>query len=495
MIRLPFLTCLLLCACWCSVAVSQTQIKYHKTTGFDKDFPFDEPFQIKLEGFDADTPYTQYRMVFRHLDRKKDLNKYKSDTELYRSLDSFTVDFTANGIGVYPRFMKPNEYYIVDISQPQIVQASEHEKKRVISQLQDNISFQNEIMQLLENTPSQNFKESDLGTLIEAELNTMGYIILDQPDTKSSQALSDSLKLDIGRISNRTHTLIKKWNNLTTTIDSAYSNTINPYKSFVDSLSKHTFTESDNLNPIGIKYSELDSVIQLLNSTLQVEEMTNIDLDAKQDVQYNLEVINETMEALRLTLRKLPENYTKLYIEKNNIGRVLGSSKVNEDLVEGNTNRAHASISQTFGWGFSPRTSNGYLYVGYTLFFRPVNYSVPLRNIGTIWNIRDLGEIIKATVGINLGFTLSDIETNGYSEASGIVKFLGNKGLIVGLGIRPYHFIKLDINGLMYNISDPNPLVTHKKVAFTPMIGLSLNINLIKLFQGDPNSFTTLFKP
>lgn len=489
MIRLQLLTCLLLSVCWHNIAASQTQIKYHKTTGFDKDFPFDEPFQIKLEGFDADTPYTQYRMAFRHLDRKKDLNKYKSDTALYRSLDSFTIDFTTNGIGVYPWFMKPNEYYIVDVTQLQIVQASEYEKKMVINKLQNSSSFQNEIMKQLENTSLNNFNERNLGALIEEELNSRGFIILDQPDTKSSQALSDSLKLDIGRISNRTHTLIEKWNNLTTTIDLAYGETISPYKSFVDSLSKHTFPKSDNVNPIGIKYSELDSVIQLLNSTFQVEKMTNIDPDAKQDVQENLETIKETIRELRLTLRKLPENYTKLYIEKINFGRVLGSSKVNEDLVEGNTNRAHASISQTFGWGFSPRTSNGYLYVGYTLFFRPVNYSVPLRNIRGAW------QKAKAITGLNLGFTLSDIETNGYGEASGIVKFLGNKGLIVGLGIRPYHFIKLDINGLLYNICDPNPLVTHKKVAFTPMIGLSLNINLIKLFQGDPNSFTTLFKP
>lgn len=488
MIRLPFLTCLLLCACRCSVAVSQTQIKYHRTTGFDKDFPFDEPFQIKLEGFDADTPYTQYRMVFRHLDRKKDLNKYKSDTALYRSLDSFTVDFTANGIGVYPKFMKPNEYYIVDVVKPQLELLSVREKTELIAWLREDEALLNEYLDVISNMDIHNFNPDILNIPLAQRLKqehiyfiTSESAFFQEVDIQVEQAIEALIKsvYEFGTtVQELKRDLTKSTRNANIQSYLNALEVLEPQLARVNNdVTLHTATGNFNIR---VFRDQLEALSRTSTQGIDNELVNEIE---------HLFILRDGLLTQYRKLLSLLVQKTEKEIYTNEQGRVLGSSKVNEDLVEGNTNRVNASISQTFGWGFCPRTSNGYLYVGYTLFFRPVNYNVPFRNIIDPW------ERIRAIIGINVGFTLSDIETNGYGEASGIVKFLGNKGLVMGLGIRPFHFIKLDINGLLYNISDPNPLISHKKVAFTPMIGLSLNINLIKLFQGDPNSFTTLFKP
>ena len=487
MIRLQLLTCLLLSVCWHNIAASQTQIKYHKTTGFDKDFPFDEPFQIKLEGFDADTPYTQYRMVFRHL-KKKELKLYQSDTELYKSLDSFTVDFAANSIGVYPRFMKPNEYYIVDVVKPQRKLLSVGEKQELIARLREDEALLNAYMDFISSMDIHNFNPDILRFPLAQRLE-QEHIYFVTSEAAAFQAIDHDLDKTIQALITHIYafgtTVQELKDNLTGSTQNTNART---YLKVLETLEPQLAWVDDDAT---LHTAEGNFDIRLFRDQLEALGKTStqgIANDLVNEIDHLFTLRDDLLTQYRNLLSLLTEK-TEKEIYSNELGRVLGSSKVNEDLVEGNTNRVNASISQTFGWGFSPRTSNGYLYVGYTLFFRPVNYNVPFRNIIDPW------ERIKAMTGINLGFTLSDIETNGYGEASGIVKFLGNKGLIVGLGIRPYHFIKLDINGLMYNISDPNPLVTHKKVAFTPMIGLSLNINLIKLFQGDPNSFTTLLKP
>lgn len=490
MIFSRYLTCLLLYIICSYTLTAQTQLKYHKTTGFDTNFPFDEPFQVKLEGFENDTPYTQYRMVFRHLNlkKKKALEQSQSDTELYKSLDSFTVDFAANGIGVYPRFMKPNEYYIVDLVKPQRKLLSVGEKTELIARLWEDETLLNAYMDFISSMNIHNFDPGILRLPLAQRLE-QEHIYFVTSATTSFQSIDNDLDQTIQALITHIYafgtTVHELKNNLTrsnrNTNVLSYLKTLEalePQLAWVnDDATLHTATGNFDIR---LFREQLEALGKTSTQGIDNELVNEID---------HLFILRDDLLTQYRDLLSLLVQKTEKEIYTNELGRVLSSSKVNEDLVEGNTNRVNASISQTFGWGYSPKTSNGYLYVGYTLFFRPVNYSVPFRNIRGCW------EKTKAMVGLNLGFTLSDIETNGYGEASGIVKFLGNKGLIVGLGIRPYHFVKIDLNGLLYNISDPNPLITHKKVAFTPMIGLSLNINLIKLFQGDPNSFTTLFKP
>lgn len=486
MILSRYLTCLLLYALCSHMLTAQTQIKYHKTTGFDTNFPFDEPFQVKLDGFENDTPYTQYQMIFRKLDRKKDLGTYKSDTAFYKSLHSFTVNFAGNGIGIYPGFMGPNEYYVVDVVKPSRRLLSTVEKYNLVAKLREDETLTNAYMDLIGRMDISNFHPEMLQLPLAQRLAQENIFFVSA--TSSGQTLTDNAleqtipqfikhAYDFGTRIRQINKNLKRSNPQEQAFISTFE-TLAPQFPWVDNEGNlHPATETFNSRKFR---SELQ--------TLDKKSTTGIDKEIVEEINDIIPLRDTLMQAYEKLITLLSEQ-TEKEIYNNEWGSVLASSKVNEELVEGNTNRMNASISQTFGWGFSPTTSNGYLYVGYTLFFRPVNYSVPLRNIRGCW------EKTKAMVGLNLGFTLSDIETNGYGEASGIVKFLGNKGLIVGLGIRPYHFIKVDLNGLLYNISDPNPLITHKKVAFAPMIGVSLNINLIKLFQGDPNSFTTLFKP
>ncbi|QXU42934.1 hypothetical protein [Pedobacter sp. D749] len=142
-------------------------------------------------------------------------------------------------------------------------------------------------------------------------------------------------------------------------------------------------------------------------------------------------------------------------------------------------------ISQSFGYGFSPRTSKGLFYFSYSIFFRPINLNVPLSNY--------TGKDYFATrFCANLGFTLEDIETNKSGKISGLGSLFSNKAGLIGIGYRPLPFLKIDFNYLMYYMNDPNPLLNQKRFTASPMIGASFNLNIIKIFTGQPNTLTSL---
>jgi hypothetical protein len=83
--------------------------------------------------------------------------------------------------------------------------------------------------------------------------------------------------------------------------------------------------------------------------------------------------------------------------------------------------------------------------------------------------------------------TIQDISSNKNGKIGGIV---GNRGLILGGGLRILSFLKLDINGLFYTLADPNPLIDRKKVFCSFFPSLNLNLNIAKILAGQHNSLT-----
>jgi hypothetical protein len=99
----------------------------------------------------------------------------------------------------------------------------------------------------------------------------------------------------------------------------------------------------------------------------------------------------------------------------------------------------------------------------------------------------------KVMVCGNIGLTLEDMATNKNGKVSGLGSVIfGNKAGVAGIGFRPLPFLKFDCNGLFYFIKNPNPLSSHNHFVCSPFFGASLNLNIIKLFAGQPNSLTTL---
>lgn len=168
-------------------------------------------------------------------------------------------------------------------------------------------------------------------------------------------------------------------------------------------------------------------------------------------------------------------------INKTYISITLGTTTIDQQSTT-----ASPYISQSFGYGFSPRTAKGAFYFSYSIFFRPINLSVPLSYYKTGW------DYFATRFCANIGFTLDDAQTNKRGKITGLGSIFGNKAGLFGIGYRPLPFLKVDINYMMYYMNDPNPLLNQKRFIASPVFGLSFNLNIIKLFSGQPNSLSSL---
>lgn len=170
----------------------------------------------------------------------------------------------------------------------------------------------------------------------------------------------------------------------------------------------------------------------------------------------------------------------KVTLEKTYLLITLGTTTIDPVSTD-----ASPYISQSFGYGFSPRTAKGLFYFSYSIFFRPVNLSVPLNYYRGI-------DYFATRFCANLGFTMENVETNKSGKISGLGSLFGNKAGLVGLGYRPLPFLKIDFNYMLYYMNDPNPLLNQKRFTSSPLLGVSVNLNIIKLFAGQPNSLSSL---
>lgn len=470
-----------------SFQTSAKTIIYDRVDGFAETLPFDELFQIKLKGFPADS-FKLLQMVFKELSSKPKSNPgdnpYKNDSTYFNALDNFmTISFDNNGIGVVYRQLEPNKYYFVELSCVQQRLLPKSEREAIVLTLQADESIKKNFLDSLKTAGFSSKNIDALNAIIYQRIKAINtdYKIADM----ANPVYNDSIEAVFRDIEKNSAEIGQALENVSEFVNN--NTAVQPFAGEVkDLFTSVLFTNSQDsvylpavTGPVSDYNRKVDVLFNKLSGAAPTQEKDLAKIQA--DIKSGLDKVSkQTDKWIALVDRLISVTTEHIYTT-----RVLVFTKPDESLVEGTANKLNASISQTFGWGLSPKTSSGFLYVGYSLFFRAVNPSVPFRNIPA-------KDRWKAMVGANLGFTLTDMTTNNYGKASGVVSFLGDKALMLGICFRPYHFIKLDFNGLLYTLNDPNPLINHKRLAFAPLIGISLSLNVVKLFSGQPNSFTTL---
>jgi hypothetical protein len=436
--------------------------------------PFDEPFVFKVTDAPENSKYTLSILM---------LEQGKAPREVFPE----TIKVAINGEAkfVVTSFLKPNRHYKIELKEVRALNSNEKNKLKEI--LVDN-EFKNSISGFILNTTRDSmlirrYLPIFYTTLKENGIENIGLI---ESKITSGEA-QHILTIISGKLISFSQNFVIRSKQIN--ID---SNLKFPYRNFFDTV----FDQSSNYqypkNRFGNVKSFEDELKSSLNDwkvsdSLNIKNRESLNNEQKDSL---FKIIKGNYESLQSTIKSLNEINALLddYIDNTLPKELLENStvinEIGSSIVDQNTN-AGPYTSQSFGYGYSPAIDDGFLYLSFGIFLRPVNNRVPLSHIPK-------KERWKAMTSLNLGLTLENISTNKPMKVYGLGSIFGNKAGLLGIGFRPYHFIKFDINGLLYKVDNPNPLIQNKRYAVAPMFGISLNLNLIKLLAGQPNSLTTL---
>jgi hypothetical protein len=390
-------------------AFGQTKtIVYDWNKGFAQPLPFDELFFIELQNKPENI--TSVQLIIKKCD-KKYIGEVtaKNDTAYFDSLPiRMELSFTdKNLIAPTYTFLRPNEYYLCELKPRESKPLSDDEKIDLNNQLFANDSLKLEVYAKFVNQDYLKLKADTFNNIVykyikkinsSYEVNTK-TLPIDNDDVNNAIAGFGASLLAIGRELNSDYEMVKN--------DSQYN--------VISTAIKDLFTIQKNSNkPIALlrtsvddfenRLNDLKTLIPINDSTPQELKNININIDnsilpklqnAKPDITNWITALNKIVQTNIISTYKIIS-----------LGNTIPSS--------GNTSTYDVYTSQTFGWGYSPKTDNGLLYFSFSIFPRPVNNDVPFSNI-------DKSHRWKVKVGFNLGLTLSDMTSN----KSGIVSGLG----------------------------------------------------------------------
>ena len=124
---------------------------------------------------------------------------------------------------------------------------------------------------------------------------------------------------------------------------------------------------------------------------------------------------------------------------------------------------AYYGFQKDFG-GFTP-------YLGFQVNFQGVNRDDLFHQIKrkTIWQ----------RLCFTTAWTLTEIKEDKKRD-----DLFDKSSLITALGFKLSHIVMINAGGLWFKKEDPNPIVTDKKIAVTPVVALSLNLEVDRFLNG-----------
>jgi hypothetical protein len=465
-------------------------------------FPFDEPFTFRVIGMKANQ---KIDVVITDITK----NVKDDDTLILKVLDS-SIDETGIFSEVVPKYLKPNHYFKVNVNVKETARLKSKTRDSLSEAMSVDEVFVSKIQQIFFASKYPGINIEDFNKLYEDyfyDNNLKNFKI----DYKAADEILRDAKEPIGQALKDFSEAAERLS----TLDNLVINILNEKKKKIDkSLAKDSSKKTELLqqkNEIeqALNYNseffaslyKVENELPYFNlnsgETLSgfLERTDTLKLNAEFEQQLKkidpslLKQVNDELSETRKNLKSfnsntiasIPKVVNEAFLNNTFFTSVLGSNVYDNDTEAG------IYTSQTFGYGYSPKTDNGLTYFSFSFFARPVNNSVPLSNVKGWDNL-------KVRLCANVGLTLEDITTNKNGQISGLGSVFGNKAGLVGLGIRPWAFLKVDANALLYYMKDPNPLITNKKFVASPFFGVSVNLNIVKLLSGQSNSLTTLQK-
>lgn len=438
--------------------------------------PFDEPFTVQVQNL-SDT-VDSFQLIFKAGKRPPRSGlRPPVDTDYFNSLPTLAIlDFTKNSLQSTLAYrLEPDKYYYIGIKVYNKKNLTAKQSADLKSSLENNNQFRSDVVK----------------TILGQDYHALTANSINRVLQKNVSAINPGYQLDTNAISNKFSSIQQEVAQIFVSYKEGEQKIGNLFHN-LDSLSRSQPAIMENIikRDTGAFHDYLTSnkSDSQFSQFLTPPEDSIIKANPK-DATYLKSTFEGYKSAVIASYSRTAANISA-WIDTAIIKTTLENSYfifgLATTIATDNTSTS-PYLSQTFGYGYNPTTSIGLLYFTFTCFFRPVNQNVPFSEL-------DKSDRWKVQFCVNAGLTLSDVTTNNHGTISGLGSIFGNKAGIIGIGYRPVPFAKIDLNSMFYYLNDPNPTISHKRFVCSPLIGISLNLNIIKILAGKPNSLTSLQK-
>jgi hypothetical protein len=139
--------------------------------------------------------------------------------------------------------------------------------------------------------------------------------------------------------------------------------------------------------------------------------------------------------------------------------------------------RAIWYMSADLGAGLSPDTEDLFTYVGWNIYFRPVNKKAHLSWAGRPFGLR---EEFMRRFSVTLGIVQDGFEQEG-PLYQGVI---GSNAAVVGAGFRINDSLRFSIGGLVFENEDRDPLISSTTLNWAPYAAISFDWNATATIAG-----------
>ena len=239
-----------------------------------------------------------------------------------------------------------------------------------------------------------------------------------------------------------------------------------------------------NINKYIARKSNIETNISDLLKLKKLTEQLLLQLNGTACKEYIdcLKSFKLTINTLIESLNSASSNVTTILTQQEQINtETLNSSLfIDYDITTADSYvynfkaRNEMAITPVFGYayyGFQKGFGGFTPYMGFQVNFQGVNRDDPFNQIKrkTVWQ----------RLCFTTAWTLVAMEEKNKRD-----DLFDKSSLITCLGFKLGHIVMLNAGGLWFKQEDPNPIVTNKKIAVTPVIALSLNLEVDKLLNG-----------
>ena len=245
------------------------------------------------------------------------------------------------------------------------------------------------------------------------------------------------------------------------------------YNSDISVIDKHIKNIEDNIKDIENWKTKTDFAndIALLNSlTVSMNSIKQELGNVKTDIKGRAGIVTNTSfkNLLQLALESF-DIETNTFLDFQSSARAVVSADIGALLT--NLNDTPDS------WKVLP-------YLGMNLYLWPVNKTAPLKLLfkeyGTV------GGIARIT-SLHVGVTMQAINN---SQNQGIFNMDDKRGIIFGLGVRPWRAVRLSYGYMLLNRSNANLLNTSYNIVARPYFSISLDLEVRSLIPSIKNLFS-----
>jgi hypothetical protein len=219
---------------------------------------------------------------------------------------------------------------------------------------------------------------------------------------------------------------------------------------------------------------KLESLILNIKTQLNIKEC--------KDQIYCLDTLNSCLNGLLNELNNSSKRVSEIMKLTNDLKSIKIDSRLFIDYSISDINsyvynfqaRNELIITPVFGYalyGFQTGFNGFTPYLGFQINFQGLNRDIPFN------------QIRKKTLFQRMCFTTAWTLT-GVQEQNKRYDLFLNSSLITSLGLKFSHILMLNAGALWFKKADPSDLVSTKSIAVTPILSLSVNLEIDKLLNG-----------